>query len=199
VAVDGQFCVTAASDSSIIVWNLEQECVLTTIVAHTCAIAAVGILARSEIVIGCDISGNLVMSALNTGAFINKTKLERVPSQIHLSDLGFCCLIFKDQVENSAVTEVILKDFSARTLARKTFEGDCTAAKLIVNLDGTAFLVVAQQTAIVYILTVWDLETVVLGPVDGIVCDIAYSAEETLLLFVLDSGEIHTASFAMGH
>jgi hypothetical protein len=149
--------VTAASDSSVIVWNLERECVVKAVVAHTCAIATVGILAHSEIVLSCVISGNLVMSALNTGGFLHKTKLERIPAQIHLSDLGFCCLIFKNNVANTLATEVILKDFSARTLARRTFEGDCTAAKVIVNSDGSAFLVVAQETAIVCILAIWDL------------------------------------------
>jgi hypothetical protein len=197
LAIDGDFCVTAASDSSIYVWNLEEECVITTIVAHTCSIAAVGMLARSEIVVSCDISGNLVMSALRTGAFLNKSKLDRVPVQIHLADLGFCCLIFVDHPETGAETEVVLTDFSARVLARRTFEGECSAAKVIVNSDASAFLVVAQETTITYIMSVWDLTLVALGPVSGTVTDIAYCPNELTLMFVLDSGELHAANFAI--
>jgi hypothetical protein len=38
---------------------------------------------------------------------------------------------------------------------------------------------------------------VVTGPVNGMVRDIAHSAEETFLLFVLVSGEVHAVSFAI--
>jgi hypothetical protein len=70
---------------------------------------------------------------------VHKSKFDQVPVQIHLSDLGFCCLIFTEDLEANVQTEVVLTNFAGRPLARKTFEGRCTAAEVIVNSDICVF------------------------------------------------------------
>jgi hypothetical protein len=196
LAVDSHFCVSAASDSSILVWNLETELLVTAVVAHTSGIAAVAILAKSEMLVSCDISGLLVFSALKTGDFIQKTDLGRVPSRILLSDLGFCLLVFDHHLENGVQTDIVLTDFAGRQLASRELEGICTAASLMVNEDASEFFVLAQETNIVYILNVWNLNTVAIGPVSGNVRDMAFSPAEVTLHFLLENGELRTATFA---
>jgi hypothetical protein len=198
IAVDGDFCVSTASVSSMIVWDLEAETRVTEVIAHTSGVVAVALSAHSEMLVSCDVDGNLVFSALKTGGFLRKTKVCKLPDQILLAELGFCILICSKHGEVMVQTEVLLLDWGGRMLADREFQGRCTAATVIQNSDQSAFLVIAQETKIVYVLTVWDLRIVAAGLVGGEVIDIAYNVDDLALYFLVGSSEVHMTSFAVG-
>jgi hypothetical protein len=116
---------------------------------------------------------------------------------ILLADLGFCALVFSKHVDLGVQTEVWLTDLYARVLAQKELEGRCTAAKVAVNQDQSAFLVMAQETNIVYVMAMWDLTTVAAGPASGNVCDIAFSPDDLSLFLILGDKEVHIAKFGI--
>jgi hypothetical protein len=196
MAADGDYCVTGAGDSSIVVWNLTTSSVEAHVVAHTCGIAALAVCARSEIVVSCDVSGLLVYSGLRTGGFLQKVKLEKVPGKILVSSIGFCVLIVEEETESGIQIEAILLDFSGRLLAKHEVQGKCTASTIFENKDASAFLVVAQETNVVYIFSLWDLNQVRIGPVVANVIDISYDEDELKLYLLLENREVHTCSFA---
>jgi hypothetical protein len=197
IAADGDYCVSGAGDSSIVVWDLASETVLTHVVAHTSGIAAVAVSSLAEMLVSCDTSGLLVFSALRTGTFLQQMKLEKLPKEILLSYLGFCVLIFEEELETGILTETVLTDFSGRVLAKREYEGRCTAARIIHNRDASGFLVIAQETNIIYVMSIWDLKQVCIGPIIAHVVDISYYDDEVKLFFILDNGEVHTSSFAV--
>jgi WD40 repeat protein len=197
IAADGDYCVSAASDSSILVWDLASESILTQIVGHTSGIAAVAICAVSEIVVSCDTSANLVFSSMKTGGFLQRQKLERVPDQILLSPLGFCVFLFFIEGEFGFETRVLLTDIQGRSLARKKYEGKTTACRIIENQDASSFVIVAQETNVLYVLTVWDLRQVAAGPVVSHVMDIGYEETERCLYLLLENGGLHRVNFAV--
>jgi hypothetical protein len=105
--------------------------------------------------------------------------------------------VFSKHLDLGVQTEVWLTDLCARVLAKKELEGRCTAAKVAVNQDQSAFLVMAQETNIVYVMVMWDLTTVAAGPASGNVCDIAYSHDDLTLFLMLNGGELHVAKFGI--
>jgi hypothetical protein len=92
--------------------------------------------------------------------------------------------------------EVVATDLAGRRLASREFEGGCTAARVIANEDASEFLVIAQETNIVYVLNIWDFATVFIGSVSGKVTDIAFCMADAALYFAVESGQIHAAYFA---
>lgn len=194
-AVDGAYCVTAAADSSILVWILDMERPVTNVVAHTSAVKAIAVCEESEVIVSVDVHGHLVFSALRNGGFMQHVKLDEVPNRVLLSSLGFCVLLFEEHEEAAVNTKVMLMDLHGRILETKKFEGKCTCASIIKNKDASSFLVIAQETNLVYIMTVWDLSVVVAGPLRGAVCDMSYNPTDALLYFCLENGSLQRTSF----
>jgi hypothetical protein len=197
IATDGDYCVTGAGDSSILVWDLTTETIITQIVAHTSGIALVAVCAFSEIVVSCDISGTLVFSALTTGNFLQRRKLDRVPDVVLLSPLGFCVFLSWIETDTGFQTEVQLTDISGRPLAKREYAGKCAASKIIENRDASSYIVMAQETNVVYVLAVWDLRQISIGPVGQNVKDIAYDADTLKLFLLLGNNQVHVASLAV--
>ena len=195
IAVDGAYCVTAAADSSILVWLLDVEHPVTNVVAHTSAVKLVDVCEESEVIVSVDVHGNLVFSALRNGGFMQHVKLDEVPDRVLLSSLGFCILIFEEHEETAVNTRVMLMDLHGRILETKKLEGRCTAATIIKNKDASSFLVIALETSLIYVMAVWDLHVVVAGPLCGTVCDMSYSANDAVLYIYLDNGSLQRTYF----
>ena len=197
IAVDGRFCVTAAADSSIAVWDLDSLSLVTMVIAHTSSVRAIAVCEENGVIASIDAHGGLVFSSLLTGAFLQRMELDEVPRWVFLASLGFCVLIY-DEREDQVITgaRITLTDLAGRVLATRKFDGRCTAAKVIENLDATGFLVLAQETNVVYIMSIWDLTTVAAGPISGNACDMSYNPAIATLYICTENGTLHKACFA---
>ncbi|OHS94003.1 hypothetical protein TRFO_11500 [Tritrichomonas foetus] len=191
IGVDSTFVVTGAGDASLIVWNIEKEQPQCRIVAHTESITAVAISQDLEIVASFDTAGNMIISSMKTGVFLRKTKFKVPAVKTFISPLGFIASIFERIDETGRITKVALTDIAGRVLAELELEGRTTAAHLINNQDSTSFLCLAQETKIMYILRIYDLKIISMGPVNDIVKDIAYCKDDLALYLLLDSNSIH--------
>jgi hypothetical protein len=120
-----------------------------------------------------------------------------VPDAILLSSLGFCIFLFHIENETGFQTEIVLMDMGARLLVKHLCEGRYSAAKIIENRDASNYLVLAQETNIVYIFSVWDLRQVSVGPVIGTVRDMTYDQNELMLYFILENGQVHATTFVI--
>ena len=196
-AVDGRFCVTAAADSSIAVWDLDSLSLVTMVIAHTASVRAIAVCEENGVIASIDAHGGLVFSSLLTGAFLQRMELEEVPRLVFLASLGFCVLIY-DEREDQVITgaSITLTDLAGRVLATRKLDGRCTAAKVIENLDATGFLVLAQETNVVYIMSIWDLTVVSAGPISGNACDMSYNPAIATLYICTENGTLHKACFA---
>ena len=195
IAYDSQFCVTGGGDSSLIVWDLENEIMQCYIVAHKESIKCVAISRVLELVVSCDIGGNVIFSHMKNGTFLRKMKFDSPPSKILISSLGFIIFVFSKAEEGAYSSTIILADMGGRILAEADFEGMTTATEIIENQDSTSYLCVAQETKIVYIVRAYDLKIVSMGPINGIVTDLTYCKDDLSLYLLLDDNTINLARF----
>ena len=210
IACDQEYgiVVTAAEDSSLFVWDVKKQCKMSTIVAHVDQIVAVAVSSELEIVASCDQRGELVFSSMKTGNFVFKKKLnfqfdalngsKLAPNKIMLSTLGFVVLMY-DCIEEdtSHSTRIILIDLGGRFLGEVKFEGKFTSSIIIKNQDCSEFLVIAQETKLVYILRIFDLKIVCFGPVTDVIKDMTYSKDDLLLYFLTKENELLLSRFSV--
>ena len=155
------------------------------------------------------------MSDLKSGTFLRKVKFDAPPKRMHISDLGFIVLVFDETVENdneesfgksnsgpagatnshdslgSRVTKIVLVDLGGRIIKKVELEGKSTASSVISNTDATAFVCLAQETKIFYIMRIYDLKIIAMGPVKETVIDISYCKEDLALYLLLDNNSVH--------
>lgn len=220
ISSDGCYCITGAGDASLIVWNLREERLQCHLVAHTESIKTVAVSSELEVVASCDEGGTLILSDLKEGKFLRKVKFANSPLKMHISDLGFLALIFDETCnddddrnlntnsenihhdgEISSVgrrqTKVVLLDMGGRVIGKVNLEGKSTASLIIKNQDETAFLCIAQETKIFYIMRIYDLKIIAMGPVKETVNDISYCKDDLHLYLLLDNNSVHITKLSM--
>lgn len=201
IACEGNYVVTCAEDSSLYVWDLHSKKKLTTIVAHIDQIIHVAVSNELEVVVSCDRNGELLFSSMRTGKFIIKkhfglNEMTSYPMKIMISTLGFVVLIFDSfEDENSHSTYIHLIDMGGRLLNQVKLEGKMTSSILMQNQDRSSYLVVAQETKLVYVMRIFDLMIVSMGPVNGIVKDMCYSKDDLSLFMLTENNELLLTNF----
>ncbi|KAK8877963.1 hypothetical protein M9Y10_004726 [Tritrichomonas musculus] len=206
--IESGVVVTAAEDSSLFVWDIKNKRKISTIVAHADQIMSVAISSELEVVASCDQSGELIFSSMKTGNFIFKKKLcfhsdasigiRTAPKKILLSTLGFVVLIY-DCIEEdtSHSTRISLIDMSGRFLNELKLEGKFTSSIIIKNQDFSEYLVIAQETKLIYILRIFDLKIVCFGPVTGAIKDMCFSKDDLSLYFLTKENELLLSKFCI--
>ena len=170
IVADGDYCVTGSDDSSIIVWNLKKEKAQSLIVAHMYPISILSVSSILQVVLSCDNDGNVVLSSLKTGSFLQKYKIDKLPKLALMSSLGFCIFIY----EEANSTRITLHDMNGRKLEEVVIEGKCTASCIMENSDSTSYIAIALDNEFVYIFRIYDLYEIFCTKVDGIIREMAY-------------------------
>jgi len=184
------FAVTAASDSSLISWDLNRKTPRSRIVAHTSSIIDVAMSASCDLVASCDASGALVVSCLSSGALVHNTMLDSIPRKVMISPNGFIVLLFDLHEETSNLTRIVVTDFGTRKLADRIIEGYCTACCMVDMIDSSSSIALAQETKVVYILNTLDLKVKSQGPICDIVSIIEFVYDQSQLVLILQTGEL---------
>ena len=179
VAIDTDLVVTGTRDSAISVWHTKNLHNPQNIHGLTSSVACLAVCASMEWLVAVDIDLNLLISGLSTGVVLAKSVLERLPQQIHITNLGYLVFVYGTR-EMTTILE--LRDLYGNILTSTCFSSSFCCSCVCQTRDCTEFIACSFENFELVLFRVIDLEIVGQMKLYCYASELVFSAEKMMII-----------------